>query len=61
MAGFVWSQRIPTPEEIRDALLALPENERSIVITDPSDGKYRVIAVRRNAAGHFEYDYQDEE
>jgi len=47
-----------TPEEIRNMLLSLPDNERRFVITDPEVGEHKVIAVRRNPAGNLEYDYE---
>ena len=54
-------QRNPdTPEEIRDTLLSLPDNERKFIITDPEAGEHKVIAVRRNEAGNVEYDFEGE-
>lgn len=47
-----------TPEEIRDMLLSLPDNERRFIITDPQADQHKVIAVRRNPAGNLEYDYE---
>ena len=49
---------LPTPQEIRNALLALPDNERKFVISDPETGKHRIIAIRRNSNDLVEYDYE---
>ncbi|MBA7506207.1 hypothetical protein ES706_04888 [subsurface metagenome] len=46
------------PEQIRDALLSLPNNERRFIITDPETGEHKVIALRRNEAGNIEYDFE---
>lgn len=48
-----------TGAEIRDAVVALGDTERKILITEPLVGEYKVIGVHRNAAGNLEYDYDD--
>ena len=48
-----------TGAEIRDAVVALGDTERKIVITEPQSGEFKVIGVHRNAAGNLEYDYDD--
>lgn len=48
----------PTPEEIRDELLALPDSERAFIYTDPSGGEHKIISLRRNKEGLVEYDYE---
>ncbi|MBA7506208.1 hypothetical protein ES706_04889 [subsurface metagenome] len=45
--------------EIRDAVIALGDTERKIVITEPQSGEFKVTGVHRNAAGNLEYDYDD--
>lgn len=49
-----------TPEQIRDSLLSLPDNERKFVISDPESGEHRIIAIRRNIGNIVEYDYEGE-
>ena len=49
----------PTPEQIRDALLSLPDNERKFVITNPRAGTHKIVAIRRNGSGNVEYDYEN--
>lgn len=48
-----------TGAEIRDAVVALGDTERKILITEPETGEFKVIGVHRNAAGNLEYDYDD--
>lgn len=48
-----------TPEEIRNALLSLPDNERMFIITDPKLGQHRIISLRRNSSGNIEYDFEN--
>ncbi|GAJ05336.1 unnamed protein product, partial [marine sediment metagenome] len=48
-----------TGAEIRDAVVALGDTERKIVITEPQTAEFKVIGVHRNAAGNLEYDYDD--
>ena len=48
-----------TAEQVRDALLSLPENERKFIITNPNTGQYKVLAIRRNSEGEVEYDFED--
>jgi len=48
-----------TGAEVRDAIVALGDTERKIVITEPQTGEFKVIGVHRNAAGNLEYDYDD--
>lgn len=45
-----------TPEQIRDALLSLADNERKFVITEAEAGERKIVSIRHNAAGHIEYD-----
>ena len=45
--------------EIRDAIAALSDIERKIVISDPQTGEMKVIGIHRNAAGNLEYEYDD--
>lgn len=47
------------PEQVRDALLSLPDNDRRFIVTDPEGGEHKVIAIRRNEEGNLEYDYED--
>lgn len=48
-----------TGAEVRDAIVALSDTERQIVVSEPQTGEFKVIGVHRNAAGDLEYDYDD--
>ena len=48
-----------TGAEIRDLIVALSDTERGIVITDPTTGQYKVIAIHRASDGKLEIDYDD--
>jgi len=48
-----------TGAEIRDAVVALADTERKLVITEPQTGEFKLIGIHRNAAGNLEYDYDD--
>lgn len=44
-------QRNPdTPEEIRDALLSLPDGERKFVITNPAVEEKKIISIAKDEA-----------
>lgn len=45
-------------EEIRDAVVALTDEDRKLVITRPETGEHKIFAVQR-AADEFQYDYED--
>ncbi|MBA7563072.1 hypothetical protein ES708_04725 [subsurface metagenome] len=47
-----------TGEEIRDAVVALTDEDRKLVITRPETGEHKIFAVKR-AADEFQYDYED--
>ncbi len=36
---------VMTPEQIRDALLSIPDKERKFVISDPAKGKQRITNI----------------
>lgn len=48
-----------TAEEIRDRLLALPDNDRRLVVTNPGSGDYRIISMERKADGRMQIKYSD--
>lgn len=48
-----------TGPEMRDAVIALADGERQIVITRPVSGEHKIYDVHRVAAGDLEYDYDD--
>lgn len=48
-----------TGAEIRDAVVAIAEGERKILVTEPQTGEFKVLGIHRNAAGNLEYDYDD--
>lgn len=51
---------VMTGEEIRDAIIALADNNRRILITRPTSGKHRVVAHNVDADGHLEIEFDDE-
>jgi len=48
-----------TGAEIRDAVVAIADNDRKLVITEPQTGEFKLIGIHRNAAGNLEYDWDD--
>lgn len=48
-----------TGAEVRDAIVAIAEADRKIVVTEPLPGEHKVYGVHRNAAGNLEYDFDD--
>jgi len=48
-----------TGEEIRDALLALPDAGRRLVVTSPGSGEHRVVSLERQADGRIQIKYTD--
>jgi len=48
-----------TGAEIRDSVVALPELERKIVLTDPKTGEFKVTAVQVDADGKVAVDKDD--
>jgi len=60
MAGMVGIGAM-TPQQVRDALLSLDEQDRKFVVTNPDTGQHKVLAIRRNSNGNIEYDFENEE
>ncbi len=48
-----------TGEEIRDSVVALPDLERKIVVTDPQTGEFKITAVQAAADGKVAFDKDD--
>lgn len=48
-----------TGPEIRDLIIAISENERQIVITDPITDEFKVLALSRNPDGKLRIEYDD--
>ena len=48
-----------TGAEMVAAIVAEPEADRKIVITEPIATEHKVYSVKRNAAGELDYDYED--
>jgi len=46
--------------EIRDAVVAIPDTERKIVLTDPTTGEFPILAIQRNSTGKLDIDYDDQ-
>ena len=49
----------PTGAEMQTAIEGLSDAARTIMISDPQSGEYKIHGVHRNAAGNPEYDYDD--
>ena len=49
-----------TGGEMRDLIVALSDDTRKILITDPAQGQFKVISVSRDAAGKLKVDYDDQ-
>jgi hypothetical protein len=45
--------------EVRDLIVGLGDNDRQIVITEPSSGEYKVISVQRDSSGKMKVFYDD--
>lgn len=48
-----------TGEEVRDAVVALPDLDRKIVVTNPQTGEFKVVAVQADADGKVAVDKDD--
>jgi len=48
-----------TGVEVRDLILALSDTERSLVITDPAVGEFKVVSIERDATGKINLKYDD--
>ena len=45
--------------EIQTAIEGLTDATRTVMVSDPQSGEYKIHGVHRNAAGNLEYDYDD--
>lgn len=36
---------VMTPEQIRDALLSIPDNDRKFIVTNPEEGKHPITNI----------------
>lgn len=48
-----------TGSEIQTSIEGLADADRTIMISDPQTGEYKIHGLHRNAAGNLEYDYDD--
>ena len=48
-----------TGTEVRDLIVALADADRKIVITNPTTGEFKVVAVHRDAAGKLDVEYDN--
>ena len=48
-----------TGEQARDAIVALADENRKIVITNPTVGQFKIVSVERDATGKMKIDYDD--
>ena len=46
-----------TPIKIRDAILALPDNERTVIITTPTAEQERVISIQKQIGNKLKVKY----
>jgi hypothetical protein len=49
-----------TGAEIRDLIVGLADVDRKIVITTPTSGQFKVVAIQRQADGKFAVKYDDQ-
>ena len=49
----------PSGAEMQTAIVGLADADRSIMVSAPQVGEFKVYGVHRNAAGNPEYDYED--
>ena len=48
-----------TGAEIRDAVVALADADRKIVISAPTSGEFKVVNIQRDSDGKLDVDYVD--
>jgi len=48
-----------TGAEVRDLIVALADDARKIVITNPASGEFKVVAIHREAGGKLDVEYDD--
>lgn len=48
-----------TGSEIRDLIVGIAEVDRKIVISEPSSGEFKVMAIQRDATGKLKVEYDD--
>ena len=48
-----------TGTEIRDLIIALADDARQIVITEPVSGEFKVVSIQRDASGKAKIAYDD--
>jgi hypothetical protein len=46
--------------DVRDAILALPDVDRKLIITDPQSGEKPVLALQKDADGKLDIDNDDQ-
>lgn len=49
----------PTGTEMKDAIVALPDDDREIVISRPTTGQFKVYAIQRHTDGKTESERSD--
>ena len=54
--GLIRTKGLLSPEELRDMLLALPDGDRKVVISRPSDGQEEIVAIQRANDGTIEFE-----
>lgn len=48
-----------TGPEIRDLIVGINETERKIVLSEPSSGEFKIIAIQRDPDGKMKVEYDD--
>lgn len=49
----------PSGADMRDAIVALPDTTRKLIITDPAATEFKVISIERKADGKANIKYDD--
>ncbi len=48
-----------TGAEVRDLIVGIAEVDRKIVLSEPSSGEFKVIAIQRDATGKLKVEFED--
>lgn len=48
-----------TGEEVRDAIVGLPDDDRQIIVSRPTTGQFKVYAIQRHTDGKTESERSD--
>ena len=48
-----------TGAEIQTAIVGLADADRTVMVSNPLTGEFKIHGIHRNAAGNLEYDYDN--